>query len=228
MNADSRISFHAHKKTFYLALIFQNGRESRFTEATQILLGHSLCTLDKRKRNQIEYVDAAKSWSSFQDKLPDSGSNKIPIGLCRIMLQSHLYELAKDLSKDLPLEEIESDEGVEKICKTLDKKGALTAVSNAYTDFPCSPLTKRGSNESFHNFESRFAAATAKMKSHGSMTLPESLAAFILLANTNIDTNQRISIFSAATSHSQNSERTTSDDELIDSVKYDPIASIFR
>ena len=66
------------------------------------------------------------------------------------------------------------------------------------------------------------------MKSYGSMTLPESLTAFMLLTNSNIDTTQRISILSAATSHSQNSENTASDEELMDSFKSYPIASILR
>ena len=35
-------------------------------------------------------------------------------------------------------------------------------------------------------------------------------------------------ILSAAPSHSRNSEATTSDDELMDSVKHDPIASVLR
>ena len=180
------------------------------------------------KGDQAEYVAAVKSWSSFHDKLPDSNSNKIPQELRGIMLQSHLYGRAKDLCKDLLFEEIESEDGVEKICNTLYKKDALTAVSNAYGDFQNVLLTKQGNNETFQNFESRFAAAIAKMKSHGSMMLPESLTAFMLLVNSNIDTTQRISILSAATSHSQNSESTTSDEELMDSVKYNPIASILR
>ena len=74
------------------------------------------------------------------------------------MLQSYLYGSAKDLCKDLLFEEIESDHGVEKICNTLYKKNALTAVSNAYSSFQNLLLTKRGSNENLHNFESRFAA----------------------------------------------------------------------
>ena len=66
------------------------------------------------------------------------------------------------------------------------------------------------------------------MKSYGSTKLPESLTAFMPLANSNIDTTQRMSIPSAVTPHSQNSESTASDEELMDSVKYDPIASILR
>ena len=66
------------------------------------------------------------------------------------------------------------------------------------------------------------------MKSHRSKTLPESLTAFMLLSNSNIDANQRISMLSAATSHSSNSESATTNEELINSVKYNPIASVLR
>lgn len=61
-------------------------------------------------------------------------------------------------------------------------------------------LTKQGSNENFENFESCFATAFAKMKSHGPMTLTESLAAFVLLKNSNAHTTLRISILSVVTS----------------------------
>ena len=70
------------------------------------------------------------------------------------MLQSHLYGCAKDLCKDLLFAEIESEDGVDKICNTLYKKDAFTAMSNAYKDFQNVLFTKRGSNETFRNFES--------------------------------------------------------------------------
>ena len=81
------------------------------------------------------------------------------------------------------------------------KKDALTIVSNAYSDFQNLLSTKRGINESFRNFESRFAAAIAKMKSHSSEALTESLTAFMILSNSNVDANQQISDLSSATSH---------------------------
>ena len=74
------------------------------------------------KGNQAEYVDAVKSWSSFQDKLPDSNSKKIPIVLRGIMLQSHLYGRAKDICQDLPFEEIDSDEGVENMKNLIQER----------------------------------------------------------------------------------------------------------
>ena len=60
------------------------------------------------------------------------------------------------------------------------------------------------------------------------MTLPEYLMAFMLLEDSSIGATQRISILSAAKSHSQNSRTTAPNKEHIDFVKYDPIASILR
>ena len=66
------------------------------------------------------------------------------------------------------------------------------------------------------------------MKSHSSKALPEPLTAFTLLSNSNINANQRISILSSATSHNAESARTLKNEELMDSVTYDPIASILH
>ena len=137
-----------------------------------------------------------KIWSSFHAKLPGSKRSKIPKSLRGIMLQSHLCGHAKDLCKDISFDEIASENGVDKICKTLHKMDALTVISKS---------TKRGPNENFQNFDSRFAATIAKMKSHGSRTLHESLTGFILSSNRSVDVNQRISILPAGTSHSNDS-----------------------
>ena len=143
-------------------------------------------------------------------------------------MQSHLYGRAKDLCKEILFNKITSEDGVDKICKALYKKDALTIVSNAYSDFQNLVSTKRGNNESFRNFESRFTASIAKMKSHSSNALLESLTDFMLLSNSNNDANQRISILASATSHNDVSASPLTNEQLIDSVKYDPIASVLR
>ena len=64
------------------------------------------------------------------------------------------------------------------------------------------------------------------MKSHRPMTLPESLTDFMLLANSDVCTTQQMSITSVTTSHSQNYLTKDSNEELLESVKYDQIVSI--
>ena len=89
------------------------------------------------------------------------------------MLNSHLFGRAKDLWKDIPFSEIESDDGFDKIGKALHKKDALSVVSNAYSDFLTLLSTKRGTSENYQNFEYGFAAAASEPNSHASNTLPE-------------------------------------------------------
>ena len=106
------------------------------------------------------------------------------------MLHSHLYGRAKDLCKEIPFSVISSNDGVDKICKSVYKKDALTIFSNAYSDFQKLSSTKRGNNESFRNFESRFVAAIAKMNFSSSKALLGSLTAFMLLSNSYVGANE--------------------------------------
>ncbi len=151
------------------------------------------------KGNQEDYVRAVRSWSAFHDMLSDNNSNKILKKLRGNMLHSHLYGRAKYLRQELPFEQISSEDGCDKICKALHKRDALSVVSTVYGDFLNLLSTKRGPNEAFRNFESRFAAAISKFKSHSASALPKSLTAFMPLVNSAIESNQRISILAAAT-----------------------------
>ena len=85
--------------------------------------------------NQQDYANAVRSWSAFHAKLPDSNGNKIPKGLRKPMLHSHLYGGVKEFCKEISFSVIASNDGVYKICKSLYKKDALTIVSNDYSDF---------------------------------------------------------------------------------------------
>ena len=144
------------------------------------------------------------------------------------MLHSQLYGRDKDLCKHISFSDIESVNGVDKICKRLHKKDALSVNSNGYGDFMALLSTKRSSNENYPNFESRFTAAVSKLNSHAANTLPESLTAFMPMANSSIDSNQRISILVAATAQSSELISSTASEELLKSVKYDLIVSILR
>jgi len=72
-------------------------------------------------------------------------------------------------------------------------------VSEVFRDFTDLMAVKRGQTESFRNFEGRFAAQVAKFHAHSDdVKLPESLIAFMLLGNSNIDSGQRISVLASA------------------------------
>ena len=181
------------------------------------------------KGDQEDYVRSVKLWSAFHDKLPDSNANKIPADLRGIMLQSHLYGRAKDLCKKIPDEMIQSAGGLQEIVNTIHKRDPLSAVGSVYQDFVSVMNTKRGNTESFRNFESRFSATVSKFNAHASScVLPESLMAFMLLANSALDTTQRVSVLAAASpSEVQSSDATTTEDYL-KAVSYESVATVLR
>ncbi len=144
------------------------------------------------------------------------------------MLHSLLYGRAKDLCQEIPFEKISSEDGCDKICKGLQKRDDPFVVSTVYGDFLNLLSTKRGSNEAFRNFESRFAAAISKFKSHSASALPESLMAFMLLANSATESNRRIFILAAGTTLSIGFHEDLSNSDLLTTTKYDSIASVLR
>ncbi len=146
------------------------------------------------KGNQEDYVNAVRSWSAVDNMLPDTNNRKISKELHRIMLHSHLYGRAKNICQEIPFNQIATEDGCDKVCNSLHKGDALSVFSTVHSDFLNLLSTKRGPNEAFRNFESRFAAAISKFKS----ALPESLMEFMLLANSAIEPCQKISILAAA------------------------------
>ncbi len=88
------------------------------------------------------------------------------------MVHSHLYGRS-NLCKDIPFARVESNDGVDVICKHVHKRDPLSIISTAYSDFMHLLSTRRGQNETCRNFESRFAVAVAKLKSHARNALPE-------------------------------------------------------
>jgi len=135
--------------------------------------------------NQDQYASAVALWKAFHNKLPDANSNKIPKDLQGIMLQSQLYGRARDLCKSIPDETIQSEDGSEAIVNKIHQRDPLAVVSDVYQDFITLLNTKRGNNESFQNFGTRFEAQVSKFSSHcDAVKLPEALTAFMLLANS--------------------------------------------
>ena len=181
------------------------------------------------KGDQDEYASAVALWQAFHDKLPDSNSNKIPKELRGIILMSNLFGRAKDLCKKIPDQEIQSDTGVDAIVKAIYKRDPLSAVSTVYQDFLTVLGTKRGASESFRNFESRFTANVSKFNSHStSFVLIEAIAAFMLLANSGVDSNQRVSVLAAATPHSAQFKNGATTSDFLEAVSYDTVASVLR
>ena len=147
------------------------------------------------KGNQEGYYDAVNAWRDCHNRLQDSNNNKIPSELQGIMLPAQLYGRAKNLCRTIDKSIIQSSSGVDEILKIIYKRDALAVVSDVYTDFMQLIMIKLGTNESFKNYESRFASQLAKFHSNSdTVALSDALSAFILLANANIENNQRLAI----------------------------------
>ena len=181
------------------------------------------------KGDQLEYAKAVKKWCAFHDKHHDSNSNKISLINRGIVLQSHLYGRAKDLCDCLEDDEIASDKGAQLIVNTVYKKDPLSVVTCVYTELQKLLSIQRGGNELFKNFESRFEAQLSKFNALGSsVSLPESMSALVLLANSRVDSSQRISILAAAAPKESKLSSTASIDDYVRAVKYEAIASVLR
>lgn len=74
------------------------------------------------KADQLEYDKDVKKWGAFHDNLQDAHSNKISKINCGIVLQSHLFDRAKDLCDSLDDYIIASKESVQLIFNTVYKK----------------------------------------------------------------------------------------------------------
>lgn len=182
------------------------------------------------KGDQSQYARSVKLWEAFHNELPANNSNKIAVNLRGIRLLSQLYGRAKSLCQNITNNVLKSDAGVKAIVDATYKRDAFAVVSEVYADFLDLLSTKRNSNESFRYFEQRFEAQVAKFNCHSSKEpmLPDSLIAFVLMANANIDGNQRVSIHAAASpkNTSLNSSSTTS--EFLKSLTYEAVSSVIR
>jgi len=184
------------------------------------------------KGSQEDYKNSVDLWSAFHDALPNTNANKLPIALRGIMLQSSLYGRAKEICRKVPDEVIRSAEGKDAIVNALHKRDALSTVSAVYQDFVTLLNVRRGENESFRNYESRFEAKVSKFRSHGdSCDLPDALTAFMLLSNSSVDNTQRISVLAAAVPQLQQEEGEAvvlNTAHYLSQVSYDSVASVLR
>lgn len=86
---------------------------------------------------------------------------------------------------------------------------------------------RRGQNESYGHYESRFDAQLSKFNSLGSsVVLSDAMAAVFLLANGNVDSAQRISILAAAAPSQKRLSSRSSHNDSVKSVIYKAIAAV--
>lgn len=143
------------------------------------------------------------------------------------MQQCQLYGRAKEIVCKVPDTVIQSGAGLQAIVNAVYKRDKLSSVSDANQDFMNLLNLKRGPTESFRNNESRFEAQVSKFNAHSTSShAPDSLTAFMLLANSNVDSSQRISVLAAAAQPADLSDSDTTTDTFLKAISYDSIASV--
>ena len=136
--------------------------------------------------DQAGYARSVKLWKLFQEKLPATNPNKLLPELQGIMLMSQLYGRAQYLCKSIPKDVVSSSEGADAIFQAVFNSDPLVVVKEIFTEFMQLIALKRGDQEGFASFESRFLAQAARFNSHFEYTVfSESFLAFLLLGNAN-------------------------------------------
>lgn len=168
-------------------------------------------------------------WGTFHDNFPDTNSNKIAQNNRGIVLQSNHFGRACDICDLISDEIIQSTKDVDAILGAIHKYDPLTVVSNLFGELIQLISTKRSSNETFRNFESRFNAQLSRFNALSQSTMfPNAISAFSLLANANVDTAQRISILAAASPSSTTADDEATTDSLPNMVSYESVATVLR
>ena len=180
------------------------------------------------KGPQDEYFAAVKLWKFFHDNLEISNSNKIPQKLQGIVLLSQIYGRATNLVKKVPQEDVESEDGAMHVARAIHKRDLLSVVTDTFHRYLELMRTKQGDNETFKNFETRFDSQVSRFNaSCKGSELPPALFSFLLLANSRIDTSQRISIISSALPRETDIVDKEAKD-ILAMIKYDDIATVVR
>lgn len=155
-------------------------------------------------------------------------SSKIPDERQGIILQSQLYDRTHDLVRMLSNETIQGSEGADATVSSVYKRDPLAAMSEVYTDFIAFLNTKRGQLESLKS-EALFEASAPKFNSEPTLSkLPDSILAFLILANSNVDSSQRISVLATSTPRDSDSTRDSITDDFLKAVSYGKIYSVLR
>lgn len=112
-------------------------------------------------------AEVVEVWSSQNDPLPDTNPNKFPKNVRGSILKSQLYGCARDVARRVKTEELQSVDGVSFVVDAIFKKDPLTVLPGEHAESSNLFNERRGSNESFWNYEMRFSALVSKFNSHG-------------------------------------------------------------
>lgn len=101
--------------------------------------------------------------------------------------------IAADLTCHFSIFDLQNNNALTNIVQCVYKNDSITIISEVYRDFAALLNKKRGIDESFQNFESRFAAQLSRLKVHGEDSrFADSMAAMALMNNASIHDARRI------------------------------------
>ena len=144
---------------------------------------------------QERYAEEVAAWCSYHDLIPETSRDHYPKNVRGILLKSQLFGRARDLVRTVTDADLQSEDGAKKVVAAIYKRDTLTVLSDVYTDFNALVCARRGTTESFKNYEVRFAALVSKFNAHGSsLSLPQTITALMLMASSGIEDNHRVSI----------------------------------
>ena len=179
--------------------------------------------------NQERYKKAVLDWKEYHDSLAENNPNKVSPNIQGIILKSQLFGQAEDLCSELTNEQLKEADGVNLIINKVYERDALSVVSETYDYFNSLWSTRRKPNESFKTFEKRFTAALSKFNSIANATkLPPCITALMLLSNSSVDHNQRVSILAAIAPNNDQFSEDSSNDDYLSVVTYNSVASVVK
>lgn len=95
-------------------------------------------------------------------------------------MKSQCSSHANDLCQNIPLSQLNSDNGPKYVVNDVHQRDPLFIVSEMYADFNQLLSARQNTNEQLKNFETRFEAVLFPFSGHVERAIPELLLALML------------------------------------------------
>lgn len=173
------------------------------------------------------YAQSIRHWCAFFNSVADTKSNKICPKNRGVVFLPHLFENGASVCRIKHQDLIYTKDVTAFLIHTVHKTSALSVVLDVYAQIQQLFRTTRSSNKNFRLFEGRLDARLHRLNVLCSTNaLSDSVRPLFLLNNSNVDNDQRMSIF-AAYSLSKGGLFTPSlPSEFISLVRHEAVASV--
>lgn len=132
-------------------------------------------------------------------------------------------------ARQIPDDVIHGKDRVEAIESAIYKRDPHKVLSFVYEELIRLMNTNESANELFPDFELRFSAQLSRFNATASHTsISNAMASLMLLANSNVDTGQRVSILAAPVPSSDAVNHNDTVNEMLDLVHYEAVVTVKR